>query len=333
LRSTTLSLWPRSFFSPVSLSGAVCAERASERSCANERCGLAQPFSLPPLGSLRSPITQPKADQHDTSFDRLLEAMVRPGILACGSSMVSLAIACVRSLGSRNLPLHPGNSGDPSCTHQERSSRLCIRLVDCCIHGLLHTNGAPLRVDVMGELWSILGTDQQDISLPGLFHGRCGSWRRWCGDIHSPDQRSPARRWWLWLAAALFTFFLMVGVAIAAMRQPAASSMWGVAVAVGFCFSCAASTFAVLAVFSRLVKGEGRVWKLLGDSAFGIYLVHYTFVTWLQYWLLPIKISAIPKGTMVASGALLLSLGFVQAWKKLPLKRSNPNARHLRRPS
>jgi len=40
------------------------------------------------------------------------------------------------------------------------------------------------------KLWSILGTDEQDLPLPGLFHGRWGSRRRSCGDIRLPGHRS-----------------------------------------------------------------------------------------------------------------------------------------------
>jgi len=131
-----------------------------------------------------------------------------------------------------------------------------------------------------------------------------------------------ARRWWTWLAASLVSFLLMVGLALAAMRQPP-STFWGVIVSFAFCLSCSTSTFAVLAFFVRFVNGNSRVWDALGGAAFGVYILHYAFVTWIQYWLVPVGIPAIAKATLVTSGAMLLSLGVVHAWKRLMPKAPN----------
>jgi peptidoglycan/LPS O-acetylase OafA/YrhL len=125
-----------------------------------------------------------------------------------------------------------------------------------------------------------------------------------------------ARRWWAWLAASLVSFLLMVGLALAAMREPP-SVLWGAIVSFTFCLSCATATFAVLAVFLRFVNGKGRVWEALGGASFGVYIVHYAFVSWIQYWLVPSAIPAIAKAAVVTSGALLLSLGLVHGWKRL----------------
>ncbi len=131
-----------------------------------------------------------------------------------------------------------------------------------------------------------------------------------------------ARRWWPWLAGSIVSFLLMVGLALAAMRQPP-SILWGVIVSFAFCISCATSTFAVFAVFLRFVNSNNRVWEALGGAAFGVYILHYAFVSWIQYWLVPIAIPAIAKATVATSGALLLSLGLVHAWKRLTPKSSN----------
>jgi len=131
-----------------------------------------------------------------------------------------------------------------------------------------------------------------------------------------------ARRWWLWIIASLVAFGLMVGLAIAAMQKPVGLSALGLAVSFAFCLSSAASTFALLAVFLRFVKGSGKVWSSLRESAFGMYVIHYAVVTWLQYWLWPLRMSALAKAPAVLVGALLLSWALVrvaQATRLTPL--------------
>ena len=49
-------------------------------------------------------------------------------------------------------------------------------------------------------------------------------------------------------------------------------------------------------------------------NAYGIYLVHYLFVVWLQYLLIGIVLFAVAKAVIVFTGALLLSWGVVTAF-------------------
>ena len=45
----------------------------------------------------------------------------------------------------------------------------------------------------------------------------------------------------------------------------------------------------------------------LSSNAYGIYLVHYVFVLWLQYALIGAALSAVGKASLVLSVALVLS--------------------------
>jgi surface polysaccharide O-acyltransferase-like enzyme len=56
----------------------------------------------------------------------------------------------------------------------------------------------------------------------------------------------------------------------------------------------------------------------LGGSAYGMYLVHYLFVVWLQFALLGIVLPAVLKGAVVFGGTLLLSWSTVAALRRLP---------------
>ncbi len=53
-------------------------------------------------------------------------------------------------------------------------------------------------------------------------------------------------------------------------------------------------------------------------NAFGMYLVHYVFVIWLQYALLPAGLPAIVKAAIVFAGTLVLSWGTTAALRHLP---------------
>jgi glucan biosynthesis protein C len=50
--------------------------------------------------------------------------------------------------------------------------------------------------------------------------------------------------------------------------------------------SCTASSMAFLSLFPRLFRRSYKVWDSLSANAYGIYLLHYIFVIWIQFLLL-----------------------------------------------
>ncbi len=54
-------------------------------------------------------------------------------------------------------------------------------------------------------------------------------------------------------------------------------------------------------------------------NAYGVYLVHYVFVVWLQYALLALPLFAVVKAAIVFGGTLLLSLVTTAAVQRLPI--------------
>ncbi len=87
--------------------------------------------------------------------------------------------------------------------------------------------------------------------------------------------------------------------------------------------SCAASSIAFLAVFRRRVHRPRKTWDSLAANAYGIYLIHYIFVLWCQFLLLPIALPAVAKFALTFTGALLLSwlltaqarkIGIIRKW-------------------
>jgi len=82
--------------------------------------------------------------------------------------------------------------------------------------------------------------------------------------------------------------------------------------------SCTVATLWVLAMFLRFGRTPVRVMDSLCENAYGIYLVHYLFVIWLQYFLLRAPLAALAKGSIVFLGALALSWASVAALRRVP---------------
>jgi surface polysaccharide O-acyltransferase-like enzyme len=120
-----------------------------------------------------------------------------------------------------------------------------------------------------------------------------------------------ARQWSGWTAAALLLFAANVAVIVA--LGPNRATM-GLAVlvrklipAIGFVLCCGAISFAMLAVCRRFLNTPTQVLDSLSRNAYGIYLVHYGFVLWLQSALLPAPLPAAIKAAVVLTVALSAS--------------------------
>jgi len=75
----------------------------------------------------------------------------------------------------------------------------------------------------------------------------------------------------------------------------------------------------VMAVVLRFATARSRILDSLSESAYGMYLIHYVFVVWLQYMLLDVAMPAIAKAAIVFSGTLALSWAATVAIRSIPL--------------
>jgi len=94
--------------------------------------------------------------------------------------------------------------------------------------------------------------------------------------------------------------------------------VWAAVGGLAFVLSCAASCFCLLSLFTRFVKTRRRAFDSLTANAYGMYLVHYAFVAWLQYALLKIALPGIAKGVIVLAGAVILSWAATAALRRIP---------------
>jgi glucans biosynthesis protein C len=130
-----------------------------------------------------------------------------------------------------------------------------------------------------------------------------------------------ARRWAMWLLAACAAFLLWtVPTAVIFQLRDAAPLGLQISADLGFALSCASSSFFVIAVFLHFARNRSRALDSLSRNAYGIYLVHYVFVIWLQYALLNAPVFAVLKATIVFGLTLGLSWAASAALQRLPLR-------------
>jgi peptidoglycan/LPS O-acetylase OafA/YrhL len=136
--------------------------------------------------------------------------------------------------------------------------------------------------------------------------------------VLAPDG-SLARRWPAWVGAAGGLFGIAVTVIVTALVSAtthvhARLAVWGVA----FVLACAASVLAASALAVRFARARVPALESLRDNAYGMYLVHYAFVTWLQYAVLRAALPAAAKGVIVFATAAALSWLTIAALRRIP---------------
>jgi len=170
----------------------------------------------------------------------------------------------------------------------------------------------PLRVALGADSWLTIGPIALQSSralhyllyfLAGIAVGAC--------DVElgllAPQGRL-ARHWPGWTAAALALFAANVAAIVALGPSRATIGLAPLArqliLGIGFVLCCGAVSFAMLAVCRRFINAPTQVLDSLSRNAYGIYLVHYGFVMWLQSAVLPAPLPAAIKAAVVLTFAL-----------------------------
>jgi peptidoglycan/LPS O-acetylase OafA/YrhL len=142
-----------------------------------------------------------------------------------------------------------------------------------------------------------------------------------------------ARRWPVWLAATIATYgailaliYVKHSVLPDVNYQP---PWWEIAYALAFVCYSAAQTFNVLALFLRFSNDGSSIFDPLRDSAYGIYLIHYVPVLWLQYALYDISLSPVPQLTAILKAVIVFVLTLAASWAATATLRKIPGATHV----
>jgi hypothetical protein len=117
-----------------------------------------------------------------------------------------------------------------------------------------------------------------------------------------------ARRWSVWLAGALASFLLWMGLtALSTTYATFAPLVLQFGADISFAVAGASGCFFVMGACLRFGAIHSRIFDSLSNNALGMYLLHYVFVVWLQYALLGLALLAIAKAMIVFGGTLLLA--------------------------
>jgi len=134
-----------------------------------------------------------------------------------------------------------------------------------------------------------------------------------------------ARRWRVWVRWSVLAFLAEAVALQTATSGPiprgtlATLHSWPMmAVLVLFPVSCAASSFAVTAIFLRFAARPRPLLDNLSRNSYGIFLVHYAIVSWLGYWLLGPALPAFVKFLLVTAGSIAISWAATIALRRLP---------------
>jgi peptidoglycan/LPS O-acetylase OafA/YrhL len=132
-----------------------------------------------------------------------------------------------------------------------------------------------------------------------------------------------ARRWAPWLGAFLAAFVLWSVPIGLMMKDDGTSDNGPLALQIisdfGFVLACAGGCFFVAGFTLRFARQRYAWLDNLSQNAYGMYLIHYVFVVWLQYALLSAALPAIAKASIVFSGTVVASWGTMIALRRIPL--------------
>ena len=124
------------------------------------------------------------------------------------------------------------------------------------------------------------------------------------------DNKLLNKKWWFWALLCLISYLIIEWLTFFAPvfinPYSSNSSFAWLIFDLFFVSTCISSILAFLAIF-KLVNTEHTTWNNLSSNAYGIYLIHYVFVTWLQFGLMNTLIPAIFKFIIVFFGALACS--------------------------
>ena len=132
-----------------------------------------------------------------------------------------------------------------------------------------------------------------------------------------------ARRWpvWLGFASAFYVAILVLVYAhhnwVADFNSP--PLVWRAGYGLAFATYSGAMAFLVSALFLRFAGAEWRLLDALRPSAYGVYLLHYIFIIWLQYAVYDDPLPAGVKFAVVFAGTLSLSWGLTAALRRIPV--------------
>jgi peptidoglycan/LPS O-acetylase OafA/YrhL len=137
------------------------------------------------------------------------------------------------------------------------------------------------------------------------------------------ENGSLARRWRVWLAFAFIAYVAILLLVYAHHNWLADFNSpplwWHTVYGLAFAMFSAAMTFTVPAIFLRAARSSLWLLDATRPSAYGIYLLHFIFLIWLQYIVYDPPLPAFVKFAIVFAGTLSMSWALTVLLRKIPL--------------
>ena len=131
-----------------------------------------------------------------------------------------------------------------------------------------------------------------------------------------------ARSSWGWIAVTLIPYCLMwvmIYIKREILGNPPVQPEWYQAIySFFFVAFSAAILFAILAYFLRFKRSGWSLLDPMQPDAYGIFLVHYPIVLWLQYWLFDYDLPAIVKALLAFVLTVVMSWAATRALRQIP---------------
>lgn len=139
-----------------------------------------------------------------------------------------------------------------------------------------------------------------------------------------------ARLWPVWLIASIATYGWVIAMLyikhnfLPDINLP--PLWWRLIDAVAFAFFSAAQTFNLLALFLRFNSDGASILDPLRENSYGIYLIHYVPMLWLQYALFNVSLAPVMQVTAILKAVIVLILTLALSWAATVALRKIPGA-------
>lgn len=132
-----------------------------------------------------------------------------------------------------------------------------------------------------------------------------------------------ARRWSTWISFAL-AFYAAIVVLVYVHHSglidfKSPPLWWHTAYGLAFALFCASMTFFVPAVFLRFAKSSARWLDAMQKNAYGIYLLHFIPLIWMQYLVYDLSLPAFAKFAIVFAVTLSTSWAATSLLRRIPV--------------
>jgi surface polysaccharide O-acyltransferase-like enzyme len=132
-----------------------------------------------------------------------------------------------------------------------------------------------------------------------------------------------ARRWPIWFAVGMVFYGAILGLVyvhhnwVANFNAP--PEWWSISYSLAFTIFSGAMCFTVPAIHLRFARARWRFLDAMQPSAYGIYLLHYIFIIWLQYAVYDLPLHAGTKFAIVFVGTLAMSWAITIMLRRIPV--------------